>query len=296
MISLSALSATTAHPRSRWRRRLSAAWRTSLWTISSSSPAGSASSARCSPPGFAGHRHLHPGPALGCAPLRLPPAGQPPQPPAGRPAARSRCAGAALEQLSGAVVMITFNALILRLAGNTGVCGLRRRSKPEPCRAVGLYRHRAGQPAAGQPGLGPGPRGGRAAGAALCADLRARLCGGGLRGVFLRHGADRGDLQQRSRPRLAAHGRAGAAALLPRAAVRGGQRRACDPTLPQSSRPARHRRSRCCAAVVVIVPAALALSALFALPGVWLAFPVSEAIVAVVALALLVRGRKPEKV
>ena len=48
--------------------------------------------------------------------------------------------------------------------------------------------------------------------------------------------------------------------------------------------------------VVVIVPAALALSALFALPGVWLAFPVSEAIVAVVAVALLVRGRNPEKV
>ena len=48
--------------------------------------------------------------------------------------------------------------------------------------------------------------------------------------------------------------------------------------------------------VVVIVPAALALSALFSLPGVWLAFPVSEAIVAVVAVALLVRGRKPEKV
>ena len=48
--------------------------------------------------------------------------------------------------------------------------------------------------------------------------------------------------------------------------------------------------------VVIIVPAALALSALFALPGVWLAFPVSEAIVAVVAVALLVRGRKPEKV
>ena len=44
---------------------------------------------------FAGHRHLHPGPALGCAPLRIPPAGQPPQPPAGRPAARSRRAGAA---------------------------------------------------------------------------------------------------------------------------------------------------------------------------------------------------------
>ena len=48
--------------------------------------------------------------------------------------------------------------------------------------------------------------------------------------------------------------------------------------------------------VVVIVPAALALSTLFALPGVWLAFPVSEAIVAVVAVALLVRGRNPEKV
>ena len=135
---------------------------------------------------------------------------------------------ALLEQLSGAVVMITFNALILRLAGNTGVAAYGVVANLSLV-VLSVYTGIAqGQPAAGQPGLGPGPRGGRAAGAALCAVLRARLCGGGLARVFLRHGADRGDLQQRSRPRLAAHGRAGAAALLPRAAVRGGQRRARD--------------------------------------------------------------------
>lgn len=202
---------------------------------------------------------------------------------------------ALLEQLSGAVVMITFNALILRLAGNTGVAaygvvanlslvvlsvytGIAQGSQPLVSRAWGQGRAAEGR---------------RVLRYALTCSLvfvaavyAVFFFGTGPIAAIFNSEADPA-LQ-----RMAEQGLRLYFLALPFAAIN-----VVLATYFASIEQAGPAQAvSLLRGVVVIVPAALALSALFALPGVWLAFPVSEAIVAVVAVALLVRGRNPEKV
>ena len=202
---------------------------------------------------------------------------------------------ALLEQLSGAVVMITFNALILRLAGNTGVAaygvvanlslvvlsvytGIAQGSQPLVSRAWGQGRAAEGRRVLRY--------------ALTCALVFAAAVYAVL---FFGTGPIAANFNSEADPalqRMAEQGLRLYFLALPFAAVN-----VVLATYFASIEQAGPAQAvSLLRGVVVIVPAALALSALFALPGVWLAFPVSEAIVAVVALALLVRGRKPEKV
>ena len=207
---------------------------------------------------------------------------------------RLRTAGqvlACLDQFSGAVVMITFNTLILGLAGNTGVAaygvvatlslvvlsvytGIAQGAQPLVSRAWGRRQ---------RPQLRALLRYALAAALAFSAVLYAVVFfgAGPIAAIFNseRDPALQAIAVQGLRLYFLAAPFAGANIIL---AVYFASVEQAVPAQAVSL----------LRGLVVIVPLAVALAAAFGMPGVWLAFPVCETLVAAVAFLLLRRMRK----
>ena len=198
---------------------------------------------------------------------------------------------ALLEQLSGAVVMITFNALILRLAGNTGVAaygvvanlslvvlsvytGIAQGSQPLVSRAWGQ-----GQRAALQRLLR------YALGTALVFSAALYLV------FFLGAGPIAGVFNSEQDPAMQAIACQGLR-LYFLAAPFAGVNIILAVYFASVEQAVPAQAVSLLRGVLVILPMAVALAAAFGMVGVWVAFPVSEALVALVAWALLRRCRR----
>ena len=207
--------------------------------------------------------------------------------PAARTAGRILALGAPslLEQLSGAVVMVTFNWLILRLAGNTGVAaygvianlslvvlavysGLAQGMQPLASRAWGRGRH------------GDVRRLARYALGTVLA-VSAVICLGIFAGAEALTAAfnSEGDPDLR---RMAVQG----LRLYFIGAPFAGLNIVWSIWFSSVERPVPAQVVAVLRGLAVILPVTLALAAALGMTGVWLAFPVSEAAVAVVAFAL----------
>ncbi len=195
-----------------------------------------------------------------------------------------------LEQLSGAVVMVTFNFLILRLAGNTGVA------------AYGVVANLSLVVLAVYSGLAQGmqPLVSRAWGHGQRPDLFRLLRYALLSmaavtvvvylGIFAGAGTIAGIFNSEADPTLQAIAVQGLK-LYFLGALFAGANVILSIWFTSVERPAPAQAISLLRGLFVIVPAALLLAALFGMPGVWLAFPVSEALVSAVGCFLFFRSR-----
>lgn len=196
-----------------------------------------------------------------------------------------------LDQFSGAVVMITFNTLILGLAGNTGVAaygvvanlslvvlsvytGIAQGAQPLVSRAWGRRQ---------RPQLRALLRYALAAALAFSAVLYAV--------VFFGAGPIAAIFNSESDPALQAIAVQGLR-LYFLAAPFAGANIILAVYFASVEQAVPAQAVSLLRGLVVIVPLAVALAAAFGMPGVWLAFPVCETLVAVVAFLLLRRMRK----
>lgn len=190
-----------------------------------------------------------------------------------------------LEQLSGAVVMVTFNWLILRLAGNTGVA------------AYGVVANLSLVVLAVYSGLAQGmqPLVSRAWGHGDRADLfrllryallsMAAVSAVVYLGIFAGAGAIASVFNSEADPALQAIAVQGLRLYFIGAPFAGANVILCI-WFTSVERAVPAQTVSLLRGLVVIVPAALALAAALGMPGVWLAFPVSEALVFGVACKL----------
>ena len=196
-----------------------------------------------------------------------------------------------LDQFSGAVVMITFNTLILGLAGNTGVAaygvvanlslvvlsvytGIAQGAQPLVSRAWGRRQ---------RPQLRALLRYALAAALAFSAVLYAV--------VFFGAGPIAAIFNSESDPALQAIAVQGLR-LYFLAAPFAGANIILAVYFASVEQAVPAQAVSLLRGLVVIVPLAVALAAAFGMPGVWLAFPVCETLVAAVAFLLLRRMRK----
>ena len=196
-----------------------------------------------------------------------------------------------LDQFSGAVVMITFNTLILGLAGNTGVAaygvvanlslvvlsvytGIAQGAQPLVSRAWGRRQ---------RPQLRALLRYALAAALAFSAVLYAV--------VFFGAGPIAAIFNSESDPALQAIAVQGLR-LYFLAAPFAGANIILAVYFASVEQAVPAQAVSLLRGLVVIVPLAVALAAAFGMPGVWLAFPMCETLVAVVAFLLLRRMRK----
>lgn len=212
--------------------------------------------------------------------------------PSRRTAARIAALGvpSLLDQLSGAVVMVTFNFLILRLAGNTGVA------------AYGVVANLSLVVLAVYSGLAQGmqPLVSRAWGHGQRPDLFRLLRYALLSmaavsvvlylGIFVGAGTIAGVFNSEADPTLQAIAVQGLRLYFVGAPFAGANVILCL-WFTSVERPVPAQTISLLRGLFVIVPVALLLAAVFGMTGVWLAFPVSECLVSLVSCGLFLRCR-----